>query len=325
MHKIDACKAIQTKHFDWNFTAIIAGSLLVWSNIALADSWNGFDVQNALVPVASIERGGPPRDGIPAIDHPRFTDAKDADWLHADDRVLGIYRNGIARAYPIAILNWHEIVNDIIGGEPVTMTYCPLCGSGVAFQSNVNGRKLRFAVSGLLYNSDVLLYDRETESLWSQILGKAVTGKFKGVALQQIALTHTSWQDWKKRFPDSSVLSRDTGFQRDYTRNPYQGYASSRSILFSLSNQDNQLHPKAWVIGVERNGHFKAYPFDELAKTNGVVREQLGKVKIVVHYDTVNRTATVTDKTGGVIPTISAYWFAWYAFHPDTEVFRTPR
>ncbi|GAB1233566.1 DUF3179 domain-containing protein [Ferrigenium sp. UT4] len=300
------------------------GALLIWSHFAAAEAWNGFEVQNALIPLTAIEGGGPPRDGIPTLDHPRFTEAKNTDWLKANDRVLGIYRNGIARAYPVAILNWHEIVNDVIGDEPVTVTYCPLCGSGVAFKSEVDGRRLRFAVSGLLYNSDVLIYDRETESLWSQILGQAVTGKFKGTRLQRIVLTHTHWQDWKKRFPDSSVLSRATGFQRDYSRNPYQGYAESRNIWFSVSHQDERLPPKAWVAGVEHEGHFRAYPFDELAKTPGMVHEQLGSAEIVVHYDPDNRSVRVTDATGTEIPVIAAYWFAWYAFHPDTEIFRAP-
>lgn len=308
-----------------SLNVLITGALLTTMNVAMAETLNGFDLQNALIPLAAIERGGPPRDGIPAIDSPRFTTIGNANWLHPDDRVLGIYRNSIARAYPIAILNWHEIVNDTIGDEPIVVTFCPLCGSGMAFKSKVNNRRLRFAVSGLLYESDVLLYDRETESLWSQIMSKAVTGKLKGIELQQIALTLTTWQDWKTRFPDSMVLSRETGFQRDYTRNPYQGYGSSRSLEFSVSNQDNRLHPKAWVIGLKRNGHFKAYPFDELAKTSGIVREKFNGAEIVVHYDSASRAAVITDKAGEEIPTISAYWFAWYAFHPDTEVFRAPR
>ena len=304
---------------------MVAAGLLLMMKVAAGGPWNGFDVQDTLIPTAAIESGGPPRDGIPTIDQPHFTTAVEADWLQADDRVLGIERNGVARAYPVAILNWHEIVNDIIGGEPITVTYCPLCGTGIAFKSVVSGRKLRFAVSGLLYNSDVLLYDRETKSLWSQIMGKAVTGQFKGVALQSIPMSHTTWQDWKKRFPGSVVLSRETGVKRDYTRNPYQGYASSRNVWFSISGQSNELHPKAWVVGVQRGKHYKAYPFDELARSNGIVREQLGGEEIVVRYDVSSRSATVTDQTGVEIPTVSAYWFAWYAFHPDTEVFRAPR
>ena len=206
----------------------VAGCLLATAANAL--ELNGFDLSNAQIPDTAIERGGPPRDGIPALDAPRFESVQQARWLKAEDRVLGIQRNGVARAYPVAILNWHEIVNDVIGGEAVAITYCPLCGTGIAFAARLNGRDAHFGVSGLLYNSDVLLYDRETESLWSHILGTAVSGTMAGHALLRISLMHTSWHDWRARFAQSEVLSTRTGYNRDYTGNPYQGYANSRSI-----------------------------------------------------------------------------------------------
>ena len=206
----------------------VAGCLLATAANAL--ELNGFDLSNAQIPDTAIERGGPPRDGIPALDAPRFESVQQARWLKAEDRLLGIQRNGVARAYPVAILNWHEIVNDVIGGEAVAITYCPLCGTGIAFAARLNGRDAHFGVSGLLYNSDVLLYDRETESLWSQILGRAVSGKMAGQTLPGIPLMHTTWQDWRARFAQSEVLSTRTGYNRDYTGNPYQGYANSRSI-----------------------------------------------------------------------------------------------
>ena len=134
---------------------------------------NGFDVGNASIPVDEILPGGPPRDGIPAIDNPVFMDAQKATFLSEDDRVIGIARHGITRAYPIAILNWHEIVNDRIGQESIVVTYCPLCGTGMVFAA---GSALSFGVSGLLYNSDVLMYDRQTDSLWSQLKMEAVSG-----------------------------------------------------------------------------------------------------------------------------------------------------
>lgn len=295
--------------------------LLLLTEPAGAVEMNGFDLGNAQIPIAAIERGGPPRDGIPALDAPRFTAVAQTHWLKPQDRVLGIHHNGVARAYPVAILNWHEIVNDRIGGKPVAVTYCPLCGSGVAFSAHLEERDLHFGVSGLLYNSDVLLYDRETESLWSQILGKAISGKLAGAALERIPLLHTTWQDWRDRFPQGEVLSTETGFRRDYSRNPYQGYEGSRRIWFSVSGQDERLHPKAWVIGVEIEGAFKAYPFDELALTNGEVSDTLGGEAITLHYDSAHRSAWVTDAQGKTIAAVTAYWFAWQAFHPDTALF----
>ena len=150
---------------------------------ASALQMNGFDLTGASVPIDEIHHGGPPRDGIPSIDQPRFVSAVEADFLKPDDRVLGFHRPGIARAYPISILNWHEVVNDRVGGEPIAVTFCPLCGTGMVFSTRVDGRDLTLGVSGLLYNSDVLLYDRQTESLWSQIMSEAVSGPMKGSRL----------------------------------------------------------------------------------------------------------------------------------------------
>jgi len=162
-------------------------TLLLFSVSACAEEKNGFILDQGLISPEQVFQGGPAKDGIPAIDRPEFINASDAYFLKADDRILGIKIDGIAKAYPISILNWHEIVNDSTGGAAYTITYCPLCGTGVAFNRDVNKRTLSFGVSGLLYNSDVLLYDRESESLWSQILGKAVTGNYKGTNLSMLA------------------------------------------------------------------------------------------------------------------------------------------
>ena len=145
---------------------------------------NGFDLSNASIPIEKILHGGPPRDGIPALDDPKFVNANHADFIQAGDRVLGVARNGIAKAYPINILNWHEIVNDQFGDEGIAVTFCPLCGTGMAFKADIQGKIRDFGVSGLLYNSDVLLYDRDSESLWSQIAREAVSGPLLGTSLE---------------------------------------------------------------------------------------------------------------------------------------------
>jgi hypothetical protein len=199
-------------------------TLLVGDANASAATMNGFDLDGALVSAEEILFGGPPKDGIPAIDKPVFVKASQARSLREDDRVLAITRNRISKAYPIRIMNWHEIVNDQFGDEGIAITYCPLCGSGIAFRADVAGQTLKFGVSGLLYNSGVLLFDRQTRSLWSQILAKAVTGPMKGNNLRAIPITHTSWAVWRKLQPDTFVLTEETGFRRDYTGNPYAGY-----------------------------------------------------------------------------------------------------
>ncbi len=287
----------------------------------LGSPLNGFDLSDAIVPVEEIHHGGPPRDGIPAIDRPRFIDAAQTDFLAPEDRVLGIERNGVAKAYPIRILDYHEIVNDRLGDEPITVTYCPLCGTGMAFLAERDGRPVSFGVSGLLYNSDMLLYDRETESLWSQILGKAVSGPLRGTRLTPVAISHTSWDDWRARHPGTRVLSTDTGHRRDYSRSPYPGYEASERVYFPVSHVSRRYHPKERVIGLELDGHHKAYPFSELSKSNPPLSDQLGGQRIRIEYDAEHRTGRVLAADGTEIPTVIGFWFAWIAFHPDSAVY----
>lgn len=293
-----------------------------------AGSYNGFRVDGALVPVDAIERGGPPRDGIPAIDQPKFLPA-DKAMLRSTDRVLGLLHKGVARAYPVRILNWHEVVNDRLAGEPIAVTYCPLCGTGMAFDARLASvagpRDLIFGVSGLLYNSDVLLYDRGTESLWSQLKQTALTGPLKGSRLVALPLEHTTWQDWRARHPNTSVLSNDTGFARDYDRDPYTGYEAVAQLMFRVQHEDKRFPVKEWVLGVEVNGVSKAYPFSALARNAGaagVVTDSVGGRDIRILFDARNRTARAQDGQGKSLPGIMAFWFAWVAFHPRTEIYQ---
>ena len=291
-----------------------------------AISKNGFDLTDALIPVDEILSGGPPRDGIPAIDQPKFESAGEADWLRDEDRVLALVIQGHARAYPIRILNWHEIVNDKVGDQQFAVTYCPLCGTGVVFAADIANTSLQFGVSGLLYNSDVLLYDRNSESLWSQILGKAVAGKLKGTILRQIPVTHTSWKDWVKHHPDTLVLSRDTGFRRNYRDSPYSGYEKSRRLYFKVSHKSPaNYHPKERVIGVEIDGRFKAYPYRELSKNGkSEFTDSFAGSNLKIYWNEEAQSGSVTNIDGKALPVISGFWFAWFTFHPDTEIYTAP-
>lgn len=284
---------------------------------------NGFSLIQAKIPTDEILSGGPPKDGIPAINFPKFLSADGADFLNSKDRVLGIVINGTAKAYPIRILNWHEIVNDKIDSEAFAITFCPLCGTGIAFSRKIAGKTTSFGVSGLLYNSDVLLYDRETESLWSQILQTSVTGELSGKKLTALPIQHTTWQSWKKQYPDTLVLSRNTGYNRDYDRDPYQGYEESRRLFFDISNPaPNHLHPKERVIGIEINGQHKAYPYSELSK-HGKSRftETFAEKSLTVNWDENAQAATITNASGELLSTTIGFWFAWYTFFPKTSVF----
>ena len=303
----------------------LLGGLLVYGLTASAGSDNGFDLSNSIIPRAEILHGGPPRDGIPALSNPKLVDPDSVSFLEPGDRVVGITLNGKARAYPVAILNWHEIVNDEIDGRHFAITYCPLCGTAVAFDSNIEGSTTDFGVSGLLYNSDVLLYDRDTESLGSQILGQAVAGQRVGQSLTAIPISHTSWRDWRNDHPDTLVLSDDTGYSRDYRRDPYAGYEKSRHTYFAVNNKaPDSYHPKEVVVGLGVDGVYKAYPFIELDKQGKTsFSDNVNGRRFDFEWDTANRSVTITDSAGDPVAAIQGFWFAWFAFHPDTEVFKS--
>ncbi len=281
-----------------------------------------FNQDEANIPLDEIHSGGPPKGGIPAIDQPRFIAASDAGFVSDDSRVLGLVERGIAKAYPIDIMNWHEIVNDRFAGEPVVITYCPLCGSGVAFSAMIAGKAATFGVSGLLYNSDVLLYDRETETLWSQILGRAVAGPLQGTPLKMLPLVESTWGEWRSENTNSLLLSRETGFRRDYDRDPYAGYQDSDGVWFPVAKKDPRFHPKERVLGVTYGGQARAYPFSELSRLKGELQDSLGGKRFTIRYDVRNETARLIEREDEDIKAIQSFWFAWYAFHPKTEVFR---
>lgn len=283
---------------------------------------SGFDFSKHSIPTSEILSGGPPKDGIPAILEPKFIPAKKAHFLKKNDRILGLVINGEAKAYPINILNWHEIVNDVVGGKKVLVSYCPLCGTGMAFDATIKGKHHTFGVSGLLYKSDVLMYDHQTESLWSQISRKAVTGPQTGTILKLLPLVHTTFGAWKREHPGSLVLSTDTGYRRDYDRDPYISYGKNDRLMFSVGKIDRRYPTKTWVIGIEYLGVTRAYPFSELSSGPRSFNDHIGSEMVKVTYDPSSRTARIRNQAGKDLPTVVAYWFAWTAFHPETEVYQ---
>lgn len=285
----------------------------------------GFDFtdeqqKNAKIPLSKLRSGGPPKDGIPSIDNPKFVSATEADkFLKSDDPVLGLSYKGLTRAYPHRIINWHEIVNDTVAGDPILITYCPLCFTGIAFERKIDGRETTFGVSGKLYKSNLVMYDRATETLWNQLGGEAIIGEHLGTKLKQVSLETITWSDWKTKHPDTEVLSTDTGFGRSYDVNPYEGYETSRDT-FGTEFEDSRLHPKAKIWGIEVDGKAKAYSDEALGRV-GILKDSFaGKNLIVVRNK--DGAVTIKDDAGQeIVPTIS-FWFAWFAFHPETELFK---
>ena len=282
---------------------------------------NGFDLSNTSVPNNKIFRGGPPRDGIPSIDKPVFENIRDYREFDGKSEILGVYYHGIAKAYPVPIMDWHEVVNDYFDDQPVVITYCPLCGSGIGFVSTIDGEPTEFGVSGLLYNSDVLLYDRNSLSLWSQILAEAISGPQKGKSLEIIPTQRTTLSAWKKSHPESLVLTTNTGYQRSYQISPYGDYDKENRTYFPLTHEDDTFHKKEWVIGLEVNGTYKAYPISQLVKHKGnQLTDEVGGTAISLTWDAGGRSVNVRS-ADGEIPALQMFWFAWVAFHPDTLVF----
>lgn len=293
--------------------------------------------------------GGPGKDGIPSIDAPRFL-AADADeverQLDAGDIVIGIYRNGEARAYPQSIVVWHEIVNDTVGGDAVAVTYCPLTGTALGFERG----DTELGVSGNLLNSNLVMYDRATDSRWPQILGAAVDGPLEGRGLGELRVFWTTWENWRQRYPDTKVLAEETGHIRNYDRDPYGSYNPRRgyyrpesSPMFPLMNDDGRYPPKSMVLGFRTGDVAVAVDREYLREAGVVEREIEGERFVVVHdpgLDTgwafradgaagVDPDAVAFDRDGprgawaeGLEPVsaFEAMWFAWAAFYPDTIV-----
>lgn len=242
------------------------------------------DFRRSLVSFDEILPGGPPRDGIPAIDHPRFVSTSEADlWLKPNEPVILVRLNGEARAYPLQVLIWHEIVNDIIGGTPVLVTFCPLCNTAIAFQRTLGGRVLEFGTTGRLRYSNLIMYDRQTETWWQQATGEAIIGELAGARLEPIPAAIIAWADFRQAYPTGKVLSRETGHMRPYGRNPYVGYDDVRNppFLYHGPQPDGRLPPMARILGVEINNDPVAYPYDVL-KERRVMNAIVGGTPIVV-------------------------------------------
>ena len=245
--------------------------------------------------------GGPPRDGIPPIDQPKFIENQlAAQWLKPNDPVIALEINGDARAYPLQILTWHEIVNDVVGEIPVTITFCPLCNSAIVFKRNHQGITYDFGTSGLLRHSDLVMYDRQTESLWQQFTGEAIVGVMTGEQLMMIPSGLIGFEQFQAAYPAGKILSKETGYSREYGRNPYPGYDDIRNNPFLFRDPlDERLPAMARVVTVSDGKYHNAYPVELLEKL-GVIHHQLGNQAVVIfHQDGVSSALDTTRIANG--------------------------
>ncbi|MFQ5914451.1 MAG: DUF3179 domain-containing protein [Nitrospinota bacterium] len=243
------------------------------------------DFKKHSVPYEEILSGGPPKDGIPAINGPKFVSQKEADgWLKDVEPVVVLQIGGEARAYPLQILTWHEIVNDSLNGTPVTVTFCPLCNAAIAFDRRLDGRLLDFGTTGKLRNSDLVMYDRQTESWWQQFTGEAIIGELTGKNLKMIPASIVGYGHLKKTHPKALILSKETGYSRPYGRNPYVGYDNVKNVPFLYRGPiDKRLPPMERVVAVSVGDVDRAYPFSVLSKVR-VVNDRLNGQNVVVFH-----------------------------------------
>jgi len=280
----------------------------------------GFDLQtNKSVSLKDLHQGCPARDCIPSIDRPKFVSAGEAGFLADADLVLAIEHGGDARAYPARIMDRHEIVNDVIGGDPIAITWCPLCGSGLAFRRVVDGAVTEFGVSGVLYNSDLVFYDRASNTLWDQIEGKGIVGPMTGKTLEMLPLAVTRWSRWRQAHPDSRVLSTDTGHDKDYALDPYAGYRQSDRLMFPVSGTDARLAPKTVVFGAYIDGRYVAYT-ERLLESASPYKDSFGNRDLSVTLGTDGLVEIEDADTAERFVPVRLFWFAWFGFHPDTAL-----
>lgn len=274
------------RYFLFPLISIFSVMLISCDNDLISDSGGSNNPNDTsttwLIPREDIFDGGPGKDGIPSIDKPKYISVDEANYLDNQNLILGIKNGSEVKAYPHPILNWHEIVNARIGDLDIAVTYCPLTGTGISWNREIDGQTTTFGVSGLLYKNNLIPYDRATGSYWSQILNQSVHGKHVRKKAETFQLVETTWQTWKKMYPNSKVLSTQTGFDRSYQEYPYGNYKQASRLLFPIDDVDERLFAKERVLGLIGNNTVKAYRFQSF---NDSVR--------VIHDHFVNRDHVV--------------------------------
>lgn len=291
--------------------------------------WPNTDFSVHSIDYSEILSGGPPKDGIPSIDNPKFVPVTAENDLAPTEPVVGLVIGGEARAYPLRILTWHEIVNDVIGGKPVTVTYCPLCNSAIVFDRTLDGKVLEFGTTGKLRNSDLVMYDRTTESWWQQFLGEAIVGELTGKKLKMLPSRLESWERFAARHPEGSVLVPGNENIRSYGQNPYDGYDSSAVPFLYRGEMPEGIEPMARVVAVGQTAWSMTLLRESGKIESGdlVLTWEAGQNSALDHR-TISKGRDVGNvvvqqrKNGELhdVPYDVTFAFVFHAFHPDGEL-----
>ncbi len=317
-----------------------------------------------LIPKDQVKDGGPGKDGIPSIDNPQFVSATEASFLSDDDLVVGIFQNGVARAYPHVVLDWHEVVNDEINGTFFTINYCPLTGTAFAWESRTNNSRTTFGVSGLLYNANLIMYDRNTNSNWSQLRLECVNGELIGTKPKLYNTIETDWQTWRELYPNTQVLSTQTGFSRNYGTSPYGDYSiNNNRFIFRPEITNPALPNKERVYAIINEGTSKVYQFSDF-DDGKAIRDSFNEGDYLIignqnliygfeldgdyfnlnfEYDFNGSETFFKDDEGNIwsifgeavsgprtgetltpVKSVMSYWFAIAAFYPNPEIYAEP-
>lgn len=280
------------------------------NRLALSDIKTDFSKTN--VDIDKVLSGGVGKDGIPALTNPEFVSMEEST-VSDDTQVMVVEHNNEVKVYPYSIMVWHEIVNDVVGGKPLAVTFCPLCGSAIVFNREIDGKVVDFGVSGLLYESNVVMYTREEpESLFSQSLGEAIIGERIGEKLEHFPIQLMSYADAKEQFVTALVLSENTGFSRDYRTNPYGNYDESEELYFQVSNKDNRFPGKKLFFIVPLGGVSVAVNLD---KEDG--EYPVPNSDVVVVFEKGQVTAKWGD---AVIPGYYEMWFSWATHNQENGI-----
>ncbi len=282
----------------WFFALLAVGAAGCSAGTGVDSFGSGGTSSNCLIPSSQLVNGGPGRDGIPALTRPRAVDAASGDqFLGPEALVVGVALGGQARAYPHNVFWWHEIVNDVLGGRSIAVSYCPLTGSAMAYDAMIGGQALDFGVSGLLFDNNLVLFDRATQSLWSQMRAQAVCGRFAGTAAPLLPVIQSTWAGWKALHPETTVVSFNTGFSRNYNQYPYGSYeqVGNNSLLFPQSFLDPRRPMKELVLGISQGGTARAYPYGALGE-RAAVNDAVGGRAVLVVFDRPTEMALAFDR-----------------------------